>query len=177
LARSQWRALVRQERALIEPEITRRFQQAHRTLQRSHQQWAKYERYCALQRELLRDLDRLNAQERAMYELDNSKDQLMSVCKVALANLLMWVRDRFFGPDYAHATAERLLPFLRLPGRVLTFDDQVLVTLRPFNDRRLNRDLADFCARVNQAHCYLPDGKSLCFRVADSCSVLSGANP
>src|SRR5260221_8393064 len=112
-----------------------------------------------------------------MYELDNAKDQLMSVCKVALANLLMWVRDRFFGPDYSHATAERLLPFLRLPGRVLTFDDQVLVTLRSFNDRQLNRDLAALCERVNQAQCHLPDGRDLCFHIADSCSLRSEADP
>ncbi len=32
-------------------------------------------------------------QEREMYELDNRKDQVMTVFKVALANLGMWVRD------------------------------------------------------------------------------------
>ena len=30
-----------------------------------------------------------------MYELDSRKDQVMTVCKVALA---MWVRDRYFPP-------------------------------------------------------------------------------
>ena len=28
-----------------------------------------------------------------MYELDNSKDQVMTVFKVALVNLVMWTRD------------------------------------------------------------------------------------
>jgi hypothetical protein len=28
----------------------------------------------------------------------------MTVCKLALANLAMWVRDRFFPTSYAHAT-------------------------------------------------------------------------
>jgi hypothetical protein len=168
LPRSEWRALVRQETALIDPEIDRRFQQANRTLNRSRQEWRKYERYCALQRQLLRDLDTLEAQERTMYELDNAKDQFMSLLTLALANLLMWTRDHFFPAAYAHATTTRLLPFFRLPGRVLSFHDQVLVTLRSFNDRALNRDLAEFCQRVNQAHLCLPSGKRLIFRPADS---------
>ncbi len=46
-----------------------------------------------------------------MHELDNRKDQIMTVCKLALANLAMWVRDRFFPATYAHATWQRLLPF------------------------------------------------------------------
>jgi hypothetical protein len=162
--RSRWRAVVRQERDLIDPEIDRCFQQAHRTLRRSEELWRTYEQSCALQRQRLRDLDTLDAQERAMFELDNTKDHLMSVLKLMLVNLLMWTRGRFFPPDYAHATTTRLLPFFRLPGRVLTFDDCVLVTLRPFNDRPLNRDLAEFCQRVNDAHLCLPSGKLLVFR-------------
>ena len=46
-----------------------------------------------------------------MHELDNRKDHIMTVCKLALANLAMWVRDRFFPATYAHATWQRLLPF------------------------------------------------------------------
>ena len=49
--------------------------------------------------------------ERVMHELDNRKDQIMTVCKLALANLAMWVRDRFFPSTYAHATWLRLQPF------------------------------------------------------------------
>jgi hypothetical protein len=33
----------------------------------------------------------LAKQERDMYELDNRKDQIMTACKVALANLGLWV--------------------------------------------------------------------------------------
>ena len=39
-----------------------------------------------------------------MFELDNRKDQVMTVCKVAMANLAMWVRDQYFPPSYAQAT-------------------------------------------------------------------------
>jgi hypothetical protein len=42
---------------------------------------------------VLRALEDLDAKERTMYELDHRKDQVMTVCKVALANLAMWVRD------------------------------------------------------------------------------------
>jgi hypothetical protein len=38
-------------------------------------------------------LEDLAAKERTMYELDNRKDHVMTICKLALANLGMWVRD------------------------------------------------------------------------------------
>ena len=47
--------------------------------------------YCREQRDLLRALEDLAASERVMHELDNRKDQIMTVCKVALTNLAMWV--------------------------------------------------------------------------------------
>ena len=53
-----------------------------------------------------------------MYEIDNRKDQVMTVCKVALANLAMWVHDHYFPPSYAQATWKRLLPFFQLPGTI-----------------------------------------------------------
>ena len=46
--------------------------------------------------------------ERVMHELDNRKDQILTICKVALANLTMWVRDRFFPSTYVHATRASL---------------------------------------------------------------------
>ncbi len=70
------------------------------------------------QREALRALEDLKEQERTMYEIDNRKDQVMTVCKVALANLAMWVRDHYFPPPYAQATWKRLLPFFQLPGTI-----------------------------------------------------------
>ena len=38
---------------------------------------------------MLRALEDLKEQERMMYEIDNRKDQVMTMCKVALANLAM----------------------------------------------------------------------------------------
>jgi hypothetical protein len=49
-------------------------------------------------------LEDLNAKERVMYELDNRKDQVMTVLKVALSNLGMWLRNQYFHAMYAQAT-------------------------------------------------------------------------
>ena len=125
------------------------------------------------QREVLRALEELKAQEKIMYELDHRKDQVMTVCKVALANLAMWVRDHYFPPSYAQATWRRLLPFFQLPGTITQDATLVQVELRPFNDRMLNRDLAVLCERVNQASPRLPDGRRLSFTIRSSCCVLA----
>ncbi len=45
---------------------------------------------------MFRALEDLVAQERTMRELDNHKDQIMMVRKLALANLAMWTRDQRF---------------------------------------------------------------------------------
>ena len=115
-----------------------------------------------------------------MYELDHRKDQVMSVCKVVLANLAMWVRDRYFPASYAQATWKRLLPFFQLPGTITHSAQMVQVELRPFNDRALNRDLAILCERVNQASPHLPDGTPILvhhqFSVLHSCRTEEGQN-
>jgi hypothetical protein len=58
-----------------------------------------------------------------------------------------------------------LAPFFRLPGRVIREPATVQVELRPFNDRQLNRDLAEVCARVNQRQPALPEGRRLVLSV------------
>jgi hypothetical protein len=67
------------------------------------------------QRDLLRALEDLTTHERAMYELDNRKDQMMTVFKVALTNLVMWTRDHYFSESFAHATWGGWLPFSTCP--------------------------------------------------------------
>ena len=42
----------------------------------------------------------------------------MTVCKVAMANLVMWTRDKYFPACYRQATWKRLEPFFKLSGRV-----------------------------------------------------------
>ena len=100
-----------------------------------------------------------------MFELDNRKDQLMSVFNIALTNLIMWTRDTFFPNSYARVTWKTLQPFFRLPGRIETNATTCMVTLRPFNDLTLKRDLIQLCQKVNNAELKLPDGLVLHFRV------------
>jgi len=106
-------------------------------------------------------LEKLNATERQMLELDNRKDQVVTAFIVALTNLGMWVRDHFFPGNYANCTWERLLPFLALGGWVSQGARVVKIALKPFNDRVLNRDLERVCELVTAAGLVLPDGRQL----------------
>ena len=101
-----------------------------------------------------------------MYALDHRKDQIMTVCKLALTNLAMWTRDHYFPTSYAQATWHRLAPFFRLPGHIVWGTDKVTVELRPFNDRRLTCDLVELCQRVEAAQPRLPDGRRVVLWVA-----------
>jgi hypothetical protein len=112
-----------------------------------------------------------------MYELDNRKDQVMTICRVALTNLAMWVRDQYFPASYAHTTWKRLLPFFQLPGTVTRDAIMIQVELCPFNDRALNRDLVLLCERVNQASPRLPDGRLLSFTIRATRCILPAQKP
>src|SRR6266498_644060 len=157
LCRIQSKAMQR----LADAELRELRYKMERALSESNAEHRKLERYCREQRTVLRALSDLNAHEQQMYELNNDKDQVMTVCKVALANLGMWVRDQYFPANYAQATWKRLEPFFKLSGQIVWERDVVRVTFRPFNDRQLNRDLAALCERVGAATPQLPDGRRL----------------
>ena len=156
-----YRAERKKLKAEADAELELLWQRVYRVREKSHQESGKHERYCREQRDLLRALEDLAASERVMHELDNRKDQIMTICKVALANLTMWVRDRFFPSTYTHATWQRLQPFFRMPGRVRWDREEVHVELRSFNNRQLTRDLIAVCQRVNEMQPRLPDGRLL----------------
>jgi hypothetical protein len=163
-----YRAERKKLKAEADAELEPLWQRVYRIRERSHQESSKHERYCREQRELLRALEDLATKERVMHEIDNRKDHIMTVCKLALANLAMWVRDRFFPAVYAHATWHRLLPFFQLTGRVQWASDIVQVEVRPFNNRQLNRDLLAVCQRVNEFQPRLPDGRKLILHVSST---------
>jgi hypothetical protein len=164
---------VKERKAIADAELEQLRVKEWRAYEQCNAEFRKQERYCKEQREVLRALEELKEQERTMYELDNRKDQIMTVCKAALTNLAMWVRDRYFPPSYAQATWKRLLPFFQLPGTITHHAQMVQVELHPFNDRALNRDLAVLCERVNQASPRLPDGRLLTFTIRSSCCILA----
>jgi hypothetical protein len=127
----------------------------------------KCERYCRKLRQVLRQQEDLEAQAREMYELDHAKDQLMTLLKVVLANLGMWVRDQYFGESYQHCSWQRLLPFFKLGGWVTTTSSEVQLELCAFNNRALVRDLEEVCRKVNAAPLPLPDGRRLVVSVGE----------
>lgn len=96
-----------------------------------------------------------------MLELDNAKDQVMTVFKLALANLGMWLRERCFPHNYTGCSWERLVPFFSLGGWVQEVKEVVRVELERFNNRKLNFDLALVCEKINQEELLLPDGRRL----------------
>jgi hypothetical protein len=155
------RKTIKEEKATADSEIEEYQQRQWKAYETSNQEHRKCERYCQERRQLFRTLEDLKAQERAMYELDNRKDQVMTVFKVALVNLVMWTRDHDFPASYAHATWKRLAPFFHLPGVVTQGQDAVEVALRAFNDKRYNQDLEALCERVNASAPRLPDGRHL----------------
>ncbi len=166
------RRQIKERQAVIEAELEPIRAKEWRAYEQCNTEFRKQERYCKEQRDVLRALEDLEAKERTMYELDHRKDQVMTIYKVALANLAMWVRDRYFPPSYAHATWRRLLPFFQLPGMITCDAATIQVHLSPFNDRALNRDLALLCERVNQASPRLPDGRLLSFTIRSTCCIL-----
>jgi hypothetical protein len=168
-----FRRKMKERKAEVDAELEPLGRKEWQASEQCNNEFRKQERYCREQREVLRALEDLKEQERTMYELDNRKDQVMTVCKVAVANLAMWVRDHYFPPSYAQATWKRLLPFFQLPGTITQDAQMVQVELRPFNDRALNRDLTVLCERVNQASPHLPDGRLLMFTIRPSCCILA----
>src|SRR6266568_3815179 len=141
---------VRQRQAKLEKNATRR--QAILN---------KCEGYCQRLRHVLRRKEDLETQTREMYELDHAKDQIMTLLKVALANLGMWVRDRYFGENYRHCSWQRLLPFFKLGGRITTTEGVVQLEVCAFNNRDLARDVEEVCRNVNAHDVSLPDGRQL----------------
>ena len=101
----------------------------------------KCEGYCRELRHMLRRQEDLEAQARQMYELDHAKDQIMTLLKVGLANLGMWVRDEYFGESYQRCGGPGLLPFFKLGRWVTTTANEVQLELCAFNNRALVRDL------------------------------------
>jgi hypothetical protein len=169
----EWKAERNRLQAEAEREMQELWERVSGVLETSNKEFAKWERYCREQEDLLRALEDLAAQERTMYELDNRKDQIMTICKLALANLAMWTRDQCFPAAYAHATWARLAPFFQLPGTITSSRHTVSVQLRPFHDRHDNRDLALLCQRVNEKQLHLPDGRLLLFSLQEmACPIL-----
>ena len=91
----------------------------------------------------------------------------MTLLKVGLANLGMWVRDHYFGENYRHCGGPRLLPFFQLGGWITTTTSEVQLEVCAFNNRALRRDLEEVCRNVNSSRAVLPDGRRLVVAVGE----------
>lgn len=147
---------VRQRKAKLEKNAVRRLRILN-----------KCEGYCQELRQVLRRQEDLEAQAREMYELDHSKDQIMTLLKVGLANLGMWVRDHYFGENYGHCGWQRLLPFFQLGGWITTTTSEVQLDVCAFNNRALRRDLEEVSRNVNASGAILPDGRRLVVTIGE----------
>ena len=127
----------------------------------------KCEGYCQELRQALRRQEDLEVQAREMYELDHAKDQIMTLLKVGLANLGMWVRDHYFGENYRHCGWQRLWPFFQLGGWISTTTSEVQLDVCAFNNRALRRDLEEVGRNVNSSGAILPDGRRLVVNVGE----------
>ena len=142
-------------------EVRRRKAALEKHALRRQSQLNKCEGYCRELRQVLRQQEDLQAQAQEMYELDHSKDQIMTRFQLGLANVGMWVRDHYFGESYQHCGGPRLLPFFQLGGWVSTTTSEVQLEVCAFNNRALVRDLEDLCRNVNTNGATLPDGRRL----------------
>jgi hypothetical protein len=74
---------IKERKAIIDAELEQMRAKMWRAYEQCNHEFRKQESYCKQQRELLRALEDLKTSEQAMYELDNQKDQVMTVFKVA----------------------------------------------------------------------------------------------
>ena len=157
---------VRQRKAKLEKNTARRLRLLN-----------KCEGYCCELRQVLRHQEDLQAQARDMYELDQAKDQIMTLFKVGLANVGMWVRDQYFGASYQHCGWQRLLPFFKLGGWLTTTASEVRLEFCAFNNRALVRDLEEVCRKVNDGTVLLPNGRRLVLAVGERLRTCLDAAP
>jgi hypothetical protein len=161
----QIKRTLRERKDEIEAELEQYKQRWWQAREAAEKEDKKLQRYCGQQRQVKRELEELAKRERQMYEVENNKDQIMTVCKVAMVNVGMYVRERWFPSSYAHCGWKRLSGFFALKGRVRWEREEVVVELRPFNDRALNRDLATLCSLVAEREARLPGGRRLVVRI------------
>jgi hypothetical protein len=152
---------VKARQVAVDWEIRQRQIKLEKHAVRRQRELDKCEGYCRALRQVLRHQEDLEAQARAMYELDHAKDQIMTLFKVGLANLGMWVRDHYFGEPYQHCGWQRLLPFFKLGGWITATASEVQLEVCAFNNRTLLRDLEEVCHKVNEGAVTLPDGRRL----------------
>jgi hypothetical protein len=86
-----------------------------------------------------------------MYELDHAKDQLMTLLKVGLANLGIWVRDQYFSQIYQNCGWQRLWSFFKLGGWITTTASEVQMELLLIDTLTQQREITVVLSVVKRA--------------------------
>jgi hypothetical protein len=159
--RPEIEAILAEQQGRNRAELEQLQEKEWRAYRQSNAEYLKAQAYQRRGEELQAELVALQTKERAMAELDNRKDQIMSCLVVALANLGMWVGEQYFPSSYGGARWKRLAPFFKLGGWVRQDLQTIQVNLRGFNNSELNRDLREVCEKVNIAQLKMADGRQL----------------
>ena len=112
-------------------------------------------------------LERLDPTE-VLYEIDTRKDHIMTHLETALNNADLWIKEQYLPPPYQKADFRTIRDILyRQPGEYLETEDEIRVTLAPYDQEPAHQRLAEFAAeKVNEAQLSLNDGKHLIIQVA-----------
>jgi hypothetical protein len=102
------------------------------------------------------------------FEVDTEKDQIMAHLRVGLHNSTLWARDQYFSRAYRHTTPLTMWrTFFNQDGFYRETPDGITVTLKPFNDPRVQHEAANACRRFNARQIMTLSGKRIEIRVAE----------
>jgi len=113
------------------------------------------------------ELARLDPQA-TFFEVDTEKDQIMAHLRVGLHNSALWARDHYFDRVYRHTTPLTMWrTFFNQDGFYRETTDGITVTLKPFNDSRVQQEVTQACHRFNERHIMTLSGKRIEIRVVE----------
>jgi len=102
------------------------------------------------------------------FEVDPEKDQIMAHLRVGLHNSALWARDQYFGRAYRHTTPLTLWrTFFNQDGFYHETDERITITLKPFNDPRVQQEVVKACHRFNERQLMTLSGKRIEIRVVE----------
>jgi prepilin-type processing-associated H-X9-DG protein len=158
----QW---AKSEEARIEEELPA--QQMDAAAEQVEQEHAKQQRYHQQQQQKQQELTKTiqTMADHPMYELDDRKDQLLSVLRLCLLSVLQWLRNAVFPDSYARATYETVKPFIQMGGFVIEHAHSIEVRLDGFWQSAKQRDLEKLVSRCNARQFTAPDGRPLRFGI------------
>ncbi len=113
--------------------------------------------------------ERLDPAE-VLYEIDTRKDHIMTNLETALNNADLFVKEQYLPPPYSTADFRTIRDILyRQPGEYLETENEICVTLNPYDQEPGHQRLAEFAAKkVNAAQLIMSNKKRLVLQVATS---------